>query len=137
MTQVRGKILSISGDVAEVCIINTEDVKCGSCSACPKKMGIQNIIKVPAIKGIQIGQEVVLLDNKNLFTKNKILFVIVAFILGIIVAEGITSAVALDIYKKEVDILGGSTAAFIMLLMLWIKMPKYHFRVKLLKGEKP
>lgn len=136
MTQLRGKVLSISGDVAEVCIINTENVTCESCSACPKKMGIQNIMKVPAIKGIQIGQEVVLLDNKSLFTKNKILFIVIAFILGVIIAEGITSAVALDIYKKEVDMLGGGISVFIMVLILWIKIPKHHFRIKLIKGEK-
>lgn len=136
MMQLRGKVLSISGDVAEICIINTGDVKCGSCFACPQKMGVQNTVKVPVIKGIQIGQEVILLDNKDLFTKNKILCMVVAFVLGVITTEVVTSAVALDIYKKEMDILGGGISAFIMLVMLWIKMPKYRFRIKLINGEK-
>ncbi len=135
MKQLRGKIVSVSGDIAEVCI-DKEDVKCEGCSACPKKMGVQNIVKVHTIKGIQIGQEVVLLDNKNLFMKNKIMFVVIAFISGIIVTEVITSTMAFNIYKKEVDILGGCISMFIMFLVLWIKRPKYLFRIKLIKGEK-
>ena len=76
--------MSISGDVAEVCIIR-ENTACGSCSACPKKMGVRDITKVAAIKGIQNGQEVVLRDNINWFFKNRIMLVLVAFVLGIIV----------------------------------------------------
>jgi len=53
--QIRGKVVSITGNVAEVCIIR-ENTACGSCSTCLKKMGVRDITKVDAIKGIQIDK---------------------------------------------------------------------------------
>ena len=96
--QIRGKVLSISGDVAEVCIIR-ENTACGSCSTCLKKMGVRDITKVAAVKGIQIGQEVVLRDNISWLIKNRIMLVVVAFVLGIILTEVTSTIVSFGTYR--------------------------------------
>lgn len=133
--QLRGKIISISGNVAEVCVIR-ENTACGSCSTCPKKMGIRDIIKVAAVQGIQVGQEVVLHDTKNWLTKNKIALAVFAFVSGIIVTEAISAVVSFGTYRKEIDLLGGGLITIIMLIVLWIKRPRYLFRIELIEGGK-
>lgn len=133
--QIRGRVVSISGDVAEVCIIR-EDTACVSCSTCLKKMGIRDIVKVAAIEGIQVGQEVILRDNKNWFRKNKIVFTLIAFISGIIVTEAIAAVISFGAYRKEVDLLGGGILTIIMLMVLWAKRPQYLFRIELIEGGK-
>ncbi len=133
--QIRGKIVSISGDEIEVCIIR-ENTACGSCSTCPKKMGIRDIVKVAAIKGVQIGQEVALCDNKNWFIKNKVVFAVIAFVLGIIMAEGISTVVSFGQYREEVDLLGGMILTIILLIVSWIKKPRYLLRIERIGGGK-
>lgn len=133
--QIRGKIISISGKVAEVCVIK-EDIPCGSCSTCPKKMGVRDVIKVAAINGIRMGQEVVLHDTKNWLTKNKMVFSVLAFVFGIIVTEVISTVLSFGAYHKQVDLLGGGLTMMIMLVVLWLKRPQYLFRIELIEGEK-
>lgn len=131
--QIRGKVVSISGDVAEVCIIR-ENTACGSCSACPKKMGVRDITKVAAIKGIQIGQEVVLRDNINWFFKNRIMLVLVAFVLGIIVTEALSAIVSFGTYRGGIDLLVGGILTLIVLVVSWVKKPRYLFRIEQIEG---
>jgi hypothetical protein len=133
--QIRGRIISISDKVAEVCIIK-ENTVCGSCAACPKKMGVRDIIKVAAIDGIQIGQEVVLHETKNWLTKNKIVFSLLAFVSGIILAEFISKVISFGAYHEEIDLLGGGLAMIAMRLVLWVKRPRYLFRIELREGGK-
>lgn len=133
--QIRGKILSISGSVAEVCIIK-ENTACGSCATCLKKLGVRDSIKVAAIKGIQIGQEVVLHDTKNWFMKNKIVFVLFAFVSGIILTELMSKIISFGAYNKEIDLLGGGLVMIVTLLVLWVKRPQYLFRIELMEGGK-
>lgn len=130
--QIRGKIISISDNVAEVCVIR-ENTACGSCSACPKKMGIQDIIKVATIAGIQIGQEVVLHDTKNWFTKNKVVFALLAFVSGTIVTELLSKIVSFGAYHKQVDLSGGGLTMVIMSVVLWVRRPRYLFRINRIK----
>ncbi|MFN3533349.1 MAG: SoxR reducing system RseC family protein [Candidatus Brocadia sp.] len=133
--QIRGRIISISGKVAEVCIIK-ENTACGSCATCSKKMGVRDIIKVAAVDGIQIGQEVVLHDTKNWFTKNKIVFSLLAFVSGIILTEFISKIISFGAYHKEIDLLGGGLAMIVMLVVLWVRRPQYLFRIDLSEGGK-
>ena len=133
--QIRGKIISISGNVGEVCIIK-ENTACGSCSTCLKKMGIRDIIKVAAINGIRVGQEVVLRDTKNWLTKNKIVFALLAFVSGIILTELISKIISFGAYHKEIDLLGGGLVMMVMLFVLWVKRPQYLFRIELIEGGK-
>ena len=134
--QIRGKIVSISGDEVAVCIIR-ENTACGSCSTCPKKMGIRDIVKVAAIKGVQIGQEVVLCDNKNWFVKNNVVVAVIAFVLGMMMAEGISTVISFGQYREEVDLLGGVILTIILLIVSWIKKPGYFLRIERIGGEKP
>ena len=90
--QIRGKVLSISGSVAEVCIIR-ERIACGECSACLKKLGLHDIIKVATVKKLQVNQEVVLKDNKNWFIKNRIIFIVIGFVLGVIITEALSAII--------------------------------------------
>lgn len=133
--EIRAKVMSISGKVAEVCIIK-ENTLCVSCAACPKKMGVHDIIKVAAINGIEIGQEVLLRDTKSWLTKNKILFSLLAFVSGIILAEFISKIISFGAYHKEIDLLGGGLVMIVMLLVLWVKRPQYFFRIDLMEGRK-
>src|SRR3989304_3666709 len=126
--QIRGKVVSISGDFAEVCIIK-ENTACGSCSTCLKKMGVRDITKVAAIKGIQIGQEVVLRDNINWFFKNRIMLVLVAFVLGIIVTEASSVIVSFGTYRGGIDLLVGGIFTLIVLVVSLVKKPRYLFRI--------
>ena len=133
--QIRGKIISISDNVAVVCVIG-EKTACGSCSSCPKKMGIQDIINVAAINGIQTGQEVVLHDTKNWFTKNKIVFALLAFVSGIIATELLSKIISFGAYHKQIDLSGGGLTMAIMLVVLWVRRPRYLFRIELMEGGK-
>lgn len=128
--QLRGKIISISCGVAEVCIIR-EKTACENCSACPKKIGIHDSITVAAINGIQIGQEVVLRDARNWFTKNKMVSVLLAFVLGIILTDAISSVVSFGHYRTEIDLFSGGLITIITVLVLWIKRPRYLFKIAL------
>ena len=131
--QIRGKVLSISGDVAEVCIIR-ENTACGSCSTCLKKMGVRDITKVAAIKGIQMGQEVVLRDNITWFLKNRIMLVLVAFVLGIIVTEATATIISFGTYRGAIDLLVGGILTLIVLVVSWVKKPRYLFRIEQIEG---
>lgn len=133
--QIRGKILSISCNVAEVCIIR-ENTACESCSACPKKMGIRDIITVAAVNGIRIGQEVVLRETRNWFIKNKIVVALLAFVLGIILTESISTIVSFGAYRTEFDLLGGGLITIIIMMVLRIKRPRYLFKIALTEGGK-
>ena len=131
--QIRGKVVSISGDFAEVCIIR-ENTACGSCSTCLKKMGVRDITKVAAIKGIQIGQEVVLRDNITWFFKNRIMLVLVAFVLGIIVTEAAATIISFGTYRGAIDLLVGGILTLIVLVVSWVKKPRYLFRIEQIEG---
>ena len=125
--------MSISGDFAEVCIIR-ENTACGSCSTCLKKMGVRDITKVAAIKGIQIGQEVVLRDNITWFLKNRIMLVLVAFVLGIIVTEAAATIISFGTYRGAIDLLVGGILTLIVLVVSWVKKPRYLFRIEQIEG---
>ena len=133
--QIRGKVVSITGNVAEVCIIR-ENTACGSCSTCLKKMGVRDITKVAAIKGIQIGQEVVLRDNITWFIKNRIMLVVVAFVLGIIVTEAMSFIISFGTYRGGIDLLVGGILTLIVLVVSWVKKPRYLFRIEHIEGGK-
>ena len=126
--QIRGKVVSITGDVAEVCIIR-ENTACGSCSVCPKKMGVKDITKVAAVKGIQIGQEVVLRDNISWFIKNRIMLVVAAFVSGIILTEATSTIVSFGTYNGGMALLVGGILTLIVLIVSWIRKPRYLFRI--------
>jgi len=131
--QIRGKIISISGDIAEVCIIK-ENTTCGSCSTCLKKMGIRDIVKVAAIKGIQVDQEVVLRRNLNWFVRNRSMFILIAFVFGIIITEAMSTAISFGAYRGGIDLLGGGVLTIILLVVLWIKRPRFPFRIERVEG---
>ncbi|OQZ03522.1 MAG: hypothetical protein B6D34_07165 [Candidatus Brocadia sp. UTAMX1] len=133
--RIRAKIISISHNAAKVCIIK-ENTACESCSACPKKMGIQDIITVAAIDGIQVGQEVVLREGRNWFTKNKMIVVSLAFVLGMILSEVLSALVSFGTYHAEIDLLGGALITIIVVIVLRIKSPKYLFRIEMIEGGK-
>ena len=126
--QIRGKVVSITGSVAEVCIIR-ENTACGNCSVCPTKMGVKDITKVTAIEGIQIGQEVVLCDNMNWFKKNRIMLVVSAFVLGIIVTEIASNIVSFGRYRGEIALLAGGMLTVIVFVVSWVRKPRYLFRI--------
>ncbi|CAG0943009.1 hypothetical protein BROC_02093 [Candidatus Brocadiaceae bacterium] len=132
--QIRGKIISISDNVAEVCIIR-ENTACGSCSACPKKIGIRDIIKVATIAGIQIGQEVVLHDTKNWFTKNKIVFALLAFVSGTIMTELLSKIISFGAYHIQVGLFGGGLTMVMMMVVLCVRRPRYLFKINRIKLE--
>jgi len=99
-------------------------------------LGIRDIIKVAAINGIRVGQEVVLRDTKNWLTKNKIVFALLAFVSGIILTELISKIISFGAYHKEIDLLGGGLVMMVMLFVLWVKRPRYLFRIELIEGGK-
>lgn len=126
--QIRGKVVSITGNVAEVCIIR-ENTACGSCSTCLKKMGVRDITKVAAIKGIQTGQEVVLRDNISWFVKNRIMLVVAAFVSGIILTEVASTIISFGSYRGGMDLLVGGILTLIVLIVSWLRKPRYLFRI--------
>ncbi|MBM4065821.1 MAG: hypothetical protein FJ266_09305 [Planctomycetes bacterium] len=126
--QVRGKVVSITGNVAEVCIIR-ENTVCGSCSTCLKKMGVRDITKVAAVKGIQTGQEVVLRDNINWLSKNRIMLVVAAFVSGIILTEAASTIISFGSYRGGMDLLVGGSLTLIVLIVSWLRKPRYLFRI--------
>ena len=131
--KIRGKVVSVSGDVAEVCIIR-ENAACESCSACPKKMGVRDSTRVAAVGGVQVGQVVVLRDNINWFFKNRIMLVLVAFVLGIILTEATSAIVSFGTYRGGMDLLAGGILTFIVLVVSWFKKPRYLFRIEQIEG---
>ena len=133
--EIRGKVVSITGEVAEVCIIR-ENTACGTCSACPKKMGVRDITKVATVKGIQIGQEVVLRDNISWLIKNRIMLVVVAFVLGIILTEVTSTIVSFGTYRGGMALLVGGILTLIVLIVSWIRKPRYLFRIEQIEGGK-
>src|SRR3989304_4400462 len=92
-------------------------------------MGVRDITKVDAIKGIQIGQEVVLRDNINWFIKNRIMLVVVAFVLGIILTEATSAIISFSSYRGGMDVLVGGILTLIVLIISWAKKPRYLFRI--------
>lgn len=126
--QILGKVVSISGDVAEVCIIR-DNTACGSCSTCLKKMGVRDITKVAAVKGIQIGQEVVLRDNINWLSKNRIILVVAAFVSGIILTEVTSTIISFGSSGGGMDLVVGGILTLIVLIVSWVRKPRYLFRI--------
>ncbi len=125
--------MSITGNVAEVCVIR-ENTVCGSCSTCLKKMGVRDITKVAAIKGIQIGQEVVLRDNINWLSKNRIMLVVAAFVSGIILTEAASTIISFGTYRGGIDLLVGGVLTLIVIVVSWVKKPRYLFRIVQIEG---
>ena len=126
--EVRGKVVSVSGNVAEVCILK-ENVSCGDCSACFKKMGSLESIIVAAIPGLQAGQEILLCDSKSWLAKNKIVFAVFAFVLGVVAVEGLSVIVSFGGQRQGVDLLGGAIASAIVFIVLWVKKPRYLLKI--------
>lgn len=133
--ELRGKIVSISRNTVDVGIIQ-ESKTCENCSACPKKMGVQDIVRVAAIKGISVGQEVIVRGNKNWFIKNRIMLIVIAFVSGMIITETISRTTSIRIHSKNIHILVGSIFTLVVSFLLWIKKPRYLFKIDLVKGEK-
>jgi hypothetical protein len=129
--EIRGNVLSVSGNVAEVCIINRERKACENCSACPQETGTQDSIRVAAVPGIRTGQEVILQSNKNWFIRNKILLIVIAFVLGMVITEAIGKLVSFGTYSRNITMAGGITASVIVSCIVWIKRPQYLFKIKL------
>lgn len=94
-------------------------------------MGIRDTIKVAAINGIQIGQEIVLRETRNWFTKNTMVSVLLAVVLGIILTDAVSTIVSFGTYRTEIDLLGGGLITIIVVVVLWIKRPRYLFRIEL------
>jgi hypothetical protein len=133
--EIRGRVISLSNGVAKVCIVK-ENTTCGECSACPAKMGIRDVVSAEAVKGVLVGDVVVLKDNRSWFVKNNIMLVIAAFVLGVMITEAISAAASFNAYRKEIDLLGGCIAAIIEAIIARFLKPKYYFRIELIKGEK-
>lgn len=129
-----GKIVSLSRECAEVCIIDNEKL-CGNCSACPRKKGTNDIVKVLPIKNVKIGQLVILRDNRNWINKNKILSLTGGFILGVIISEVLLKIISFGAYRSEYDFIGGGILVAVMLILIRTTKPNYFFRMELY-GEK-
>ena len=97
----------------------------------------RDITKVAAVKGIQIGQEVVLRDNISWFIKNRIMLVVVAFVLGIILTEVTSTIVSFGTYRGGMALLVGGILTLIVLIVSWIRKPRYLFRIEQIeRGER-
>lgn len=127
--QIRGRVVSISENVAEVCILR-EHTTCGSCSACPKKMGVSDITRVAVIEGIQIGQAVILRDNIPWLSKHRALVILAAFILGIGATEAVSAVAPLGSFRGKLGLLAGGMLTLIALIISWVKKPRYLFRIE-------
>ncbi|MGQ3685887.1 MAG: hypothetical protein ACUBOA_12910 [Candidatus Loosdrechtia sp.] len=133
--KIRGKVTAVSGNVAGVCIIR-ETKGCESCSACPKKADTGDSILVASVPGIMIGQEVILKTNKNWFIRNKILFIVIAFVLGMILAEAIGKFLSSGVFSRNSTMAGGIIAVAIALCIIWMKRPQYLFTIESIeRGE--
>ncbi|MCF6158515.1 MAG: hypothetical protein E3K32_08055 [wastewater metagenome] len=133
--EIKGKVLSVSHGVADVCIIR-EGKACGNCSACPKKTGVQDTVQVVAGKGIRVGQEVILRSNKDWFAQNWIMSAVAAFVLGMIVTEAILKVISINIHHTNIDIVGGVILTGVFFCLLWLKKPRYLFRIETKEEEK-
>lgn len=131
--EIRGAVVSIIGGVADICVIK-EKVECGNCSACPKKAGVGDVVKVSAIKGLRVGQTVLLIDAKNWFMRNKIALILIAFVLGVIMSESVSLIAPFGVYRNEMDMFGGCLLTTIVLVVLWMKRSRYPFRIAKIEG---
>lgn len=131
--EIRGTVVSIFHGIADICVIKEKAV-CGTCSACPKKAGVNDVIKVAVIGGLQVGQKVVLHDTKNWFMRNKITLILIAFVSGVIMSELLSLIAPFGVYKNEVDVFGGCLLTTIVLAVLWMKRSRYPFRIERIEG---
>ena len=127
-------MVSIFDGVAEVCVIQEKAV-CGDCSACPTKAGVSDVMKVAVVGGLQVGQKVVLRDTKNWFVRNKITLTLIAFVAGVIMSELMSLITPFGVCKNDADLFGGCLLATIVLAVLWIKRPRYPFRIAGIEGR--
>lgn len=132
--QMTGKIVSLSEECAEVCIVETEK-SCGNCSACPVKNRPEDIIKVSPVKNAKIGQFVFLHDDRNWINKNKATALIGGFISGVIIAEALSKIVSFGAYRPEYDFIGGGIMVVIMMFLIKATKPNYFFRMELTGEE--
>ncbi|MDR4509253.1 MAG: SoxR reducing system RseC family protein [Candidatus Brocadiaceae bacterium] len=131
-----GKIVSITGTVAEVCILK-KHTSCGNCSTCIQKISPKDLITVASINGIHVGLEVMIRDNKNWFIRNKTLFSIVAFIFGIVFTEAILYTTNIAIHNPAVDLLIGGICSLIVFIVAWIKKPQYLYKIEFVREGRP
>lgn len=134
MGQMIGRIVSVSEECAEVCIVDTQGA-CSNCSSCPKKTGTKDIIKVAALNNVKVGQLVILRDNRNWINKNKIISSIGGFIFGVILSEVFSKITAFRTYRSEYDFIGGGIMVVIMIILIKITKPNYCLRMEMY-GEK-
>jgi hypothetical protein len=92
-------------------------------------MGVRDITKVAAVKGIQIGQEVVLRDNINWLSKNRIILVVAAFVSGIILTEVTSTIISFGSSGGGMDLVVGGILTLIVLIVSWVRKPRYLFRI--------
>ncbi len=111
-----------------------EKAACGDCSACPTKSGVNGVMKVAVIGGLQVGQKVVLRDTKNWFVRNKITLILIAFVVGVIISELLSLIVPFGVYRNDADVFGGCLLTTIVLAVLWMKRPRYPFRIARIEG---
>ncbi|GJQ48103.1 hypothetical protein KsCSTR_32240 [Candidatus Kuenenia stuttgartiensis] len=134
MGQMIGRIVSLSEECAEVCIVDTQSA-CSNCSSCPKKTGTKDIIKVAGLNKVKAGQLVILRDNRNWINKNKIISLIGGFIFGVILSEVFSKIIVFRTYRSEYDFIGGGIMVVIMIILIKITKPNYCLRMELY-GEK-
>ncbi|MCF6148806.1 MAG: hypothetical protein E3K37_09120 [Candidatus Kuenenia sp.] len=134
MEQLIGKIVSLSRECAEVCVIDAGKL-CGNCSVCFGKNGTKNVVKVSPIKNAKIGQLVVLRDNRNWINKNKVFSLTGSFVFGVILTEVLFKIMPLEVHRSEYDFIGGGILIVIMMILIRITKPNYFFKMELY-GEK-
>lgn len=111
-----------------------EKAVCGDCTACPAKAGVSDVMKVAVTVGLQVGQRVVLHDTKNWFVRNKITFTLIAFVVGVIMSELMSLIMPFGVYRNDADVFGGCLLTTIVLTVLWMKRPRYLFRITRIEG---
>ncbi|HJW85639.1 MAG TPA: SoxR reducing system RseC family protein [Candidatus Brocadiaceae bacterium] len=131
--EIRGTVVSVFHGTAEVCVIK-EMAECGDCSACPTKAGVRDVMKVAVTGGLQVGQKVVLRDTKNWFVRNKITLTLIAFVAGVIMSELMSLVTPFGVYRNDADIFGGCLLTTFVLAVLWMKRPRYPFRITRIEG---
>ena len=131
--EIRGTVVSIFHGTAEVCVIKEKAV-CGDCTACPAKVGVRDVMQVAVTMGLQVGQKVVLHDTKNWFVRNKITFTLIAFVVGVIMSELMSLIIPFGVYRNDADVFGGCLLTTIVLTVLWMKRPRYPFRITRIEG---
>lgn len=111
-----------------------EKAVCGDCTACPAKAGVSDVMKVAVTGGLQVGQKVVLHDTKNWFVRNKITLTLIAFVVGVIISELMSLITPFGVYRNDADVFGGCLLTTIVLTVLWMKRPRYPFRITRIEG---